>query len=153
MQLILSLLYYLSQDFYLILTTKVTHLTSSQEPENCFPSLQITSKRSVQSLFAEPNEKKVPGLSSICKNQAWALPWKFSVEQLLSDHSCPNEPWPLLFLKVEKLWKTVCPMIFHFKERSLQVDSSRASHAATCNRRQRVCTKSRQLCSAPAYVN
>lgn len=32
-------------------------------------SLQVSSKRSVQSSFTEPNKKRVPGLSSICKTK------------------------------------------------------------------------------------
>lgn len=45
----------------------------------------------------------------LLQNQAWALPWEFSVQQLLSDQSCPNQPWPLLFLKVESSGKLYVP--------------------------------------------
>lgn len=83
------------------------------------------------------------------QNQAWALPWEFNLVQPLGDQSCPNQPWPLLFLKVEISGKLQVPWF----SISNKQDSSRASHAATCSPWQRVCAKSRQLRSVPAYVN
>lgn len=70
---IMNLLHYLSWDFYLTLTAKVTHLTSSQEPENCFPSIQYhcsyQAKEVSNLCLQSPTKKKVPGLSSVCKTK------------------------------------------------------------------------------------
>lgn len=101
-------------------------------------SLQLLGKRSVQSLFAEPNQKKGTRALISLQNQAWALPWEFSVEKHLSDQSCPNQPWPLLSLKVESSGKLYGPWSSIWKKQACKWISA---EPRTLQSRQRVCAE------------